>query len=301
MTNHETVIKTRGLTKRFGRRTALDRLDLEVPAGVIVGYLGPNGAGKTTTIRLLAGLIRPSAGSALVFGFDAADQYDTIQRRIGYLPGDFVAYPDLTGAQYLEYFAHLYGGVDRNRIELLAKRFDLDLTVRIGTLSRGNRQKAGIIQAFMHEPDLLILDEPTAGLDPLMQREFRALLRETRQAGRTVFLSSHVLSEVEAVADTVAILRAGRLVTVQSVQALKDRARRRLDLTFAGSPPAGRIHAVPGVQQVTVDGHTAHVTVTGSTAGLIKAVAPYDVTNVLSHEADLEAVFLDFYDDPEAP
>jgi ABC-2 type transport system ATP-binding protein len=297
----DTVIKTRGLTKRFGRRTALDRLDLDVPPGVIVGYLGPNGAGKTTTIRLLAGLIRPTSGSAIVFGFDAADQYDALQRRIGYLPGDFVAYPELTGTQYLDYFAHLYGSVDRHRIDLLAKRFDLDLCVRIGALSRGNRQKVGIVQAFMHEPDLLILDEPTAGLDPLMQREFRALLRETRDAGRTVFLSSHVLSEVEAVADTVAILRAGRLVTVQSVQALKDRAQRRLDLTFAGVPPADRIHGVPGVRDVVVDGHTTRVTVTGSTAELIKAVAPYGVTNVLSHEADLEAAFLDYYDGPEEP
>ncbi|MFG1912564.1 ABC transporter ATP-binding protein [Kribbella sp. NPDC048928] len=292
----DTVIKTRGLTKRFGHRTALDKLDLDIPAGAIVGYLGPNGAGKTTTIRLLAGLVRPTSGSAIVFGFDAADQYDALQRRIGYLPGDFVAYPDLTGAQYLEYFAHLYGGVDRERIKLLAKRFDLDLGVRIGALSRGNRQKVGIVQAFMHEPDLLLLDEPTSGLDPLMQREFRALLRETRDAGRTVFLSSHVLSEVEAVADTVAILRAGRLVTLQSVQALKDRARRRLDLTFADTPPAARMHAVPGVVEVTVDGHTARVTVTGSTAELIRAVAPFDVTNVLSHEADLEAAFLDYYD-----
>jgi len=292
----DTVVKTRGLTKRFGRRVALEGLDLDVPAGVILGYLGPNGAGKTTTIRLLAGLIRPTAGSAIVFGFDAADQYDVIQHRIGYLPGDFVAYPDLTGAQYLDYFAHLYGGVDRHRIELLAKRFELDLGVRIGALSRGNRQKVGIVSAFMHEPDLLILDEPTTGLDPLMQREFRTLLHETRAAGRTVFLSSHVLSEVEAVADTVAILRSGHLVTVQSVQALKDRARRRLDLTFAVTPPADRIRAVPGVAEVTVDGRAAHVAVTGSTAELLKAVAPYDVTNVVSHEADLEAAFLDYYD-----
>jgi ABC-2 type transport system ATP-binding protein len=289
------VIRTRNLTKRFGRRTALDGLDLDVPPGEVLGYLGPNGAGKTTTIRLLAGLIRPTAGSAIVFGFDAADQYDALQRRIGYLPGDFVAYPDLTGTQYLDYFAHLYGGVERSRIDLLAKRFDLDLGVRIGTLSRGNRQKVGIVQAFMHDPDLLILDEPTTGLDPLMQREFRELLRETRDAGRTVFLSSHVLSEVDAVADTVAILRAGRLVAVQSVQALRDNARRRLDLTFAGEPPVDRMHAVPGVQELSVDGHTAHVVVSGSTAELIKVVAPYDVTNVLSHEADLETVFLDYY------
>ncbi len=289
------VIKARRLTKRFGRRTALDALDLDVPAGVILGYLGPNGAGKTTTIRLLAGLIRPTSGSAVVFGFDANDQYDVIQRRIGYLPGDFVAYPDLTGAQYLDYFAHLYGGVDRERIELLAKRFDLDLGVRIGALSRGNRQKVGIVRAFMHDPDLLILDEPSTGLDPLMQREFRDLLRETRDAGQTVFLSSHVLSEIDAVADTVAILRAGRLVTTQSVQTLRDSARRRLDLTFAGSPPTDQIHAVPGVQELTLDGPTAHVVITGSTAELIKRIAPYEVTNVVSHEADLEAAFLDYY------
>ncbi|WP_329000942.1 ABC transporter ATP-binding protein [Kribbella sp. NBC_00709] len=290
------VIRTRNLTKRFGHRTALDSLDLDVPAGVILGYLGPNGAGKTTTIRLLAGLIRPTAGSAVVFGFDASDQYDALQRRIGYLPGEFVAYPDLTGTQYLDYFAHLYGGVERNRIELLAKRFDLDLGVRIGTLSRGNRQKIGIVQAFMHDPDLLILDEPTSGLDPLMQREFRSLLRETRDAGRTVFLSSHILSEVDAVADTVAILRAGRLVTVQSVPALRDRARRRLDLTFDGVPPTDSIHAVPGLQELSVDGRTAHIVIAGSTAELLKAVAPYGVSNVVSHEADLEAAFLDYYD-----
>ncbi len=293
------VIRTRNLTKRFGHRTALESLDLDVPPGVVLGYLGPNGAGKTTTIRLLAGLIRPTSGSAIVFGFDASDQYDALQRRIGYLPGDFVAYPDLTGAQYLDYFAHLYGGVERTRIDLLAKRFDLDLDVRIGALSRGNRQKVGIVQAFMHDPELLILDEPTTGLDPLMQREFRELLRETRDAGRTVFLSSHVLSEVEAVADTVAILRAGRLVTVQSVQALRDRARRRLDLTFATTPPTDLVRAVAGVQQVSIDGRVAHVVVTGSTAELIKTVAAYGVTNVVSHEADLEAAFLDYYDGQE--
>ncbi|MGW1344456.1 ABC transporter ATP-binding protein [Kribbella sp. NPDC002412] len=212
------VVRTRRLTKRFGRRTALDDLDLDVPAGTVLGYVGPTGAGKTTTIRLLAGLLRPTSGSAMVFGFDAADQYDAVQRRIGYLPGEFVAYPELTGTQYLSYFAHLYGGVARERIDLLAKRFDLDLGVRIGALSRGDRQKVGIVQAFMHDADLLILDEPTSGLDPIMQREFRDLLRETRNAGRTVFLSSHVLSEVETVADTVAILRAGRLVSIQSVQ-----------------------------------------------------------------------------------
>ncbi|MFI7065242.1 ABC transporter ATP-binding protein [Kribbella sp. NPDC050124] len=294
----EVAIRTRRLTKKFRRHLALSELTLDVPRGVVFGYLGPNGAGKTTTIRLLAGLIRPTSGSAIVFGFDAADQYDALQRRIGYLPGDFAAYPDLTGTQYLRYFAHLRGGVDQAAVDRLAKRFELDTEIRIGALSRGNRQKLGIIQAFMHEPELLILDEPTAGLDPIMQREFLALLRETRDAGRTVFLSSHILAEVEAVADTVGILRRGELVTTQSVEALKAQARRRLDLTFAATPPLDRIRQVPGVQDVSSDGRTAHVVVTGSTAELVRAVAPYEVTNLVSHEADLEAVFLDYYATP---
>ena len=292
------AIRTRRLTKRFRHHLALSELDLDVPTGVVFGYLGPNGAGKTTTIRLLSGLIRPTSGSAIVFGFDAADQYDALQRRIGYLPGDFAAYPDLTGAQYLRYLAHLRGGVDQAAVDRLAKRFELDVEVRIGTLSHGNRQKIGIIQAFMHEPDLLILDEPTAGLDPIMQREFLGLLRETRDAGRTVFLSSHILAEVEAVADTVGILRRGELVTTRSVEALKAQTRRRLDLTFAATPPIDRIRQIPGVQDISSDGRTAHVVVAGSTAELLKAVAPYEVTNLVSHEADLEAVFLDYYATP---
>jgi len=291
----EHAIRTRRLTKKFRHHLALNELNLDVPTGVVFGYLGPNGAGKTTTIRLLAGLIRPTSGSAIVFGVDAADQYDALQRRIGYLPGDFVPYPDLTATQYLHYFAHLRGGVDQAVVDRLVKRFDLDVSARIGSLSHGNKQKIGIVQAFMHEPDLLILDEPTSGLDPIMQREFLALLRETRDAGRTVFLSSHILAEVEAVADTVGILRQGELVTTQSVGALKAQARRRLDLTFADAAPIDRIRRVPGIQDVSSDGCTAHVVVTGSTAELIKAVAPYEVTNLVSHEADLEAVFLDYY------
>ncbi|MFG1813552.1 ABC transporter ATP-binding protein [Kribbella sp. NPDC049174] len=289
------AIRTRRLTKRFRRQLALTELNLDVPRGIVFGYLGPNGAGKTTTIRLLTGLIRPTSGSAMVFGFDAADQYDALQRRIGYLPGEFVPYPDLTVTQYLRYFAHLRGGVDQTMIDGLAKRFELDLTARIGALSHGNKQKVGIVQAFMHEPDLLVLDEPTSGLDPIMQREFLALLRECRDAGRTVFLSSHILSEVEAVADTVGILRRGELVTTQSIEALRNQARRRLDLTFAAAAPIDVIRGVPGVQEVAADAQTAHVTVTGSTAQLVTAVAPYEVTNIVTHEADLESVFLDYY------
>ena len=226
------VIQTRGLTKRYGRRAALIDLDLDVPPNVVFGYLGPNGAGKTTTIRLLAGLLRPSRGYAEVFGLDTIRERELAQRHIGYLPGEYVAYPNLTAAQYLAYLARLRGGVDARVIHNLAQRLDLDLKGRIGAMSHGTRQKVGLVQAFMHRPDLLILDEPTNGLDPLMQREFQALIREARDAGRTVFLSSHLLYEVEAVADIVAILRAGHLVVVQPVDKLKAQALRRIELTF---------------------------------------------------------------------
>jgi ABC-2 type transport system ATP-binding protein len=217
----EPVISTHGLTKHYGGHVALDDVDLEVRRGVLFGSLGPNGAGKTTTIRLLAGLLRPSAGRATVLGADVTRDRETVQRQIGYLPGDFVAYPELTAAEYLRHLGNLRGGVDRAYVERLAKRLDLDQ--RIGAMSHGNRQKVGIVQALQHDPELLILDEPTQGLDPLVQREFLALLREARDAGRTVFLCSHVLSEVEAVADTVGILRQGRLVEVASVRELRRR------------------------------------------------------------------------------
>ncbi|WP_112237250.1 ABC transporter ATP-binding protein [Kribbella monticola] len=291
----DTAIRTRELSKQFRSHAALRRLNLEVPRGSVFGYLGPNGAGKTTTIRILAGLISPTTGGAEVLGFDVVDRCEEVQRRIGYLPGEFAAYPDLSGAQYLRYMAYLRGGVDWSEVERLAKRFDLDLAKRFKTLSHGNKQKIGIIQAFMHRPDLLILDEPTSGLDPLMQREFLALLRETRDDGRTVFLSSHILSDVEAVADTVAILRSGELVVTKSVDELRERALRRLELTFAGPAPIEVLRQADGVQEITVDGDTAHVEVAGSTASLLQAAAPHQIVNVVSHEVDLEAIFLDYY------
>lgn len=291
------AMKTRQLSKSYRGRPALRQLDLDVPVQSVFGYLGPNGAGKTTTIRLLAGLIRPSAGRAEVLGLDAVADREKVQRRIGYLPGDFVAYPDLTAGQYLRYLANLRGGVDWAFIEHLANRFDLDLEPRLGTLSHGNKQKIGVVQAFMHSPELLILDEPTAGLDPIMQREFLALVRETRSQGGTVFLSSHILSEVEAVADTVGILRAGRLVVTQSVEALRAQAVRRLDLTFSSAVPVEQLRRVGGVREVSVAGLTAHLAVEGSTADLLKVAAPHDVTNIVTHEADLEAIFLDYYSD----
>jgi ABC-2 type transport system ATP-binding protein len=290
-----TAIQTHVLTKRFGSTIALEQLELSVPEGVIFGYLGPNGAGKTTTIKLLAGLLRPTSGSAAVLGYDATRERRRVHARLGYLPGDYVAYPDLTSRQYVEFLGHLRSRDDSASADRLAKRLALDLDQRIGTLSHGNRQKVGIVQAFMHEPDLFVLDEPTSGLDPIVQREFLDLLRETRDSGRTVFLSSHILSEVEAVADLVAILRSGRLVVTQSIDGLKATATRRIDLYFDAEPPVAALRAVSGVQEVTLSGGAVHVVLTGSTDALIRTAAPHGVHNIVTHEPDLEEVFLSFY------
>jgi ABC-2 type transport system ATP-binding protein len=291
----DAAIGTRDLTKRYGDVVALDGVDLEVPAGVVLGYLGPNGAGKTTTIRTLAGLLRPTRGAAEVLGYDSVREADELQARIGYLPGDFVAYPDLTGEQYLRYLSSLRGGVDPGRVDLLAKRLELDLSRRIGTLSHGNRQKVGLVQAFMHDPELLLLDEPSAGLDPLMQREFLAMVREARDAGRTVFLSSHIMSEVQAVADLVAILRHGRLVVVEAIDALTVRSLRRIELTFAGPVPAAALRDIDGVREVRAHGAVAHLVVEGSTGPLVAGLAGHRVDDIVTHEADLEEIFLTYY------
>ncbi|MGD9958890.1 ABC transporter ATP-binding protein [Nocardioides sp.] len=293
----ELAVSTLGLTKRFGSRVALSDLDLEVPVGSIFGYLGPNGAGKTTTIKLLAGLYRPTSGRAVVLGSDVATDRDGVQARIGYLPGDFTGYLDQTGRQFIGLLGALRGGADWDHVGSLARRLDLDLDRRMGTLSHGNRQKVGIVQALMGRPELLILDEPTQGLDPLMQREFLALLREVRDEGRTVLLSSHVLSEVEAVADTVGILDDGRLLATRTMTELHADAVRRMDLTFEDRVPAEALRAAAGVRCVEVTGPTAQITVTGSLADLFRVAAPYGVVDATTHQTDLADVFLGFYDE----
>ncbi len=289
------VIRTSGLTKNYGGTVGLTGLDLEVTAGTVFGCLGPNGAGKTTLLRLLVGLLHPSQGRAEVLGIDVAHDPDEVHRRVGYLPGDFRAYPDLTGEEYLRFLGDLRGGVDAATVEELAERLKLDLSRRIGALSHGNRQKVGIVQAFMHDPPVLILDEPTSGLDPLMQREFLELVRGARADDRTILLSSHILTEVEAVADVVGILRQGRMVTVDSVEDLKARALRRIDLTFGHEPPMAVLAATPGVRELRADGRRAHLVVVGSTADLVAALAPYRVEDLVSHDADLEEIFLAHY------
>lgn len=297
----EAVIHTRGLTKHYGDTVALQDLDLQINVGEIFGFLGPNGAGKSTTIRTLLDQIRPTHGSATIFGHDVHEGSLDIRRLVGYVPGDLSLYPKLTGRQTLDYFARLRGGVDRAYVDELAGRLQADLTRKVGEYSTGNRQKVGLIQAFMHKPPLLILDEPNAGLDPLIQQEFHAMLEETRADGGTVFLSSHTLSEVERVADRVGIIRHGRLIEVARVDELKRKAIRRLDFEFAEQVPVGMFDGVEGIRSAEVDGIHARVSFEGSVNDLLRAAMTHEVVNLHSREADLEEIFLAFYRDQPEP
>ncbi len=294
------VIATRGLSKDFGSGRGLFRLDLEVRQGEVFGFLGPNGAGKSTTMRLLLDLIKPTAGSAQVLGLDASGGSLEIRRRVGFLPGDWALYPKLAGRVVLDYLAELRGGVDRNVRDALVERFDADLDRPIRELSTGNRQKLGLVQAFMHEPELLILDEPIAGLDPLMQQTFHVLLREVCAQGRTVFLSSHTLSEVERVTDRLAILRHGRLVVVDSLENLRKVAVQRLEVEFAEPVSADVFRTLPGVKDVSVSGTTMTIGFEGSADPVVKAIAAFPVLAIHPREGDLEDIFLRYYRDAPA-
>jgi ABC-2 type transport system ATP-binding protein len=294
------VIRTEGLTKSYGSRRGVVELTFSVTPGEVFGYLGPNGAGKTTTIRTLLDLIRPTAGRAFVFGLDSHRDAVRIRARVGYLPGELALYEHMTGAEYLTYLASLRGGVPAERIRELAERLDVDLSVKIRTLSHGNRQKIGLIQAFMHRPELLILDEPTQGLDPLIQHEFTRLIEETRADGRTVFLSSHVMPEVERVCDRVGIIREGRLVAVEEIGDLRAKELRTLEIRFGNPVPTDAFARVPGVREASVNGETARVTVNGPMDALIKRLAAFEVVDLTSHEPSLEEIFLTFYGRGEA-
>ena len=295
-------IEVSGLVREFkGGIRAVDGIDLEVRPGEIYGFLGPNGAGKSTTMRLLLDLIAPTAGAASLLGLDSHRDSLAVRRRVGFLPGDFALHPKLTGAAVLDHFADLRGGVDPRRRAELAERFDAQLDRPVRELSAGNRQKVGLIQAFMHDPELLILDEPIAGLDPLVQRNFHTLLAEVAAQGRTVFLSSHTLSEVERVAQRVAILRRGRLVVVDSLENLRAIAVQRLEVEFAGDPPpAGAFRDLPGVREARLDGAHLSIAFEGSADPIVKALAAHEVRAVRSHEDDLEEIFLRFYKDEPA-
>jgi ABC-2 type transport system ATP-binding protein len=291
----EVAISTEGLVKRYGRNRGLDGLDLEVRRGEVYGFLGPNGAGKTTTIRLLLDLIRPTAGRASVLGLDPRRDGVALRRRVGYLAGDFVVDGRQTGRELLMFLGNLRGGVPRARIDKLAERLDLDLGRRIRALSRGNRQKLGVVQAFMHAPELLILDEPTSGLDPFLQQEFQRMVHEARDGGQTIFMSSHVMSEVQQVADRVGIIRAGRLVTVERVETLRERAVRKVEIHFDHPVPAEEFAALPGVSELRVDGTVLRCRLAGRADALVKAAGRHTVVDLLSEEPDLEELFFDYY------
>ncbi len=252
------AIKTVGLTKYYGDVHALVDLDLEIHTGEIFGFLGPNGAGKTTMIRTILDEIRPTSGSASILGMDSHEQSVEIRNFIGYVPGDLAMYPNLTGRDTITYFANLRGGVDWAYVEELADRLDADMSKKVGDLSSGNRQKIGLIQAFMNRPEVLIMDEPSSGLDPLVQREFQSMLREVTSNGGTAFLSSHTLSEVQRVADRVGIIRHGKLIALESVANLRSKGIRRVELFFDESVDDAVFDSVPGVSDVAVQNH--HVT-----------------------------------------
>jgi ABC-2 type transport system ATP-binding protein len=290
------AITIEGLTKDYGRTRALDGLDLEVAAGEIYGFLGPNGAGKTTTIRLLLDLIRPTTGTATVLGLDPRRAGVELRRRVGYLAGDFVVDGRQTGLELLTYLGNLRGGVAPGRIAGLAERLDLDLTRRLGALSRGNRQKVGVVQAFMHDPELLVLDEPTSGLDPFLQQQFAALARAAIERGGTVFMSSHVMSEVQHTADRVGIIRDGRLIAVERVEDLREHATRTVEIRFEGPADADRFAAVEGVSGVWTDGSLLRCRLDGRADALVKEAARHTVISVSVEEPDLEELFFRYYD-----
>jgi len=292
------AIRTMGLTKHYGSVVALEDLDLTVDEGEIFGFLGPNGAGKTTTIRSLLNYITPTAGSAEVLGLDALTDSVELRRHVSYQPAEYSMYENLTGGQYLQYFANLRGGVDISYVHELSERLGADLSRKISDYSTGNKQKIGLIQAFMNKPRMLILDEPSTGLDPLVQQELQTLYQEVQDDGRTVFLSSHTLAEVERVADRVAILRQGRLVVVERVDDLKRKAIRRLDIEFEGDVPASTFDGVSGVRTVEARGSHVSVSFDGPVGDLLKVVVDHHVLNIHSREADLEEIFLTYYRDP---
>ncbi len=291
------AIETRGLTKDYGGGRGLFDLDLGVAEGEVFGYLGPNGAGKSTTIRLLMGLIHATRGTASIFGLDSMRRSVEVKRLVGYLPGELPQFGGLRGRDIVGHFGALRGGVDQRRVKDIAERFDLDLGLRFREYSSGNKRKLGILLAFMHRPRLLILDEPSNGLDPLNQRELHELVREVRDYGATVFLSSHVLSEVEHVCQRVGIIRHGRLIEVARLEELHRMHVRRVEVGFAGPAQPQLFAGLSGIEDLQADGHRVAFTVRGSFEPVAEALAGHGVVDLVSREPTLEEVFLAHYQD----
>ena len=297
------IIEVQRLTKSYGRRRGIADVSFEVSEGEVFGFLGPNGAGKTTTIRILMALIRADSGTARISGLDCWDRSVDIKRLVGYVPGEPSLDGNLTGGQILEYFAHLRGGVDQTYLKQLVERFDLDTGRKFRQYSTGNKRKVVLIQAFMHKPRVLILDEPTSGLDPLNQQEFDGMVREAREEGCTVFLSSHVLSEVEKTCTRVAIIREGGIVKIGGVHDLKDIKRYEITISFAQPVPLEAFAQLEGVTDVERlnDGRAVRLAMQGSADAVIKAAAHYPVISLTSYEPSLEDVFLRYYESDGRP
>jgi len=297
------IIEVEKLTKSYGSKRGITDVSFRVEEGEVFGFLGPNGAGKTTTIRTLMALLRADSGTARIAGLDSWHKSLEIKRIVGYMPGEPALDPNLSGGQILEYFAHLRGGVDRTYLKQLIERFDLDTSRKFRQYSTGNKRKVVLIQAFMHRPRLLILDEPTSGLDPLNQQEFDRLVKEARDDGRTVFLSSHVLSEVEKTCTRVGIIRDGGLVRIGGISEVSAIKRYEITITFANSVPIETFNALDGVAEVeSLDqGHGVRLAMQGPADAVIKAAALYPVVSLTSHEPSLEDIFLRYYEGNGVP
>jgi len=292
------IIEVERLTKSYGGKRGIVDVSLEVGEGEVFGFLGPNGAGKTTTIRILMALLRADSGRARIAGLDCWEKSIDVKRLIGYVPGEPSLDPNLTGGQILEYFANLRGGVDQSYLKKLVDRFDLDTSRKFRQYSTGNKRKVVLIQAFMHRPRVLVLDEPTSGLDPLNQQEFDAMVREARDEGRTVFFSSHVLSEVEKTCSRIGIIREGRLVRVGGIHELAEIKRYEITITFAQLVPAESFASLEGVTSAEPlnNGAGVRLAVQGPADAVIKAAARYPVVSLTSVEPSLEDTFLRFYE-----
>jgi ABC-2 type transport system ATP-binding protein len=289
------IIRTERLSKTYGAHRGIEDVDLEVGLGEVFGFLGPNGAGKTTTMRILLDLIRPSSGRAEVFGIETTVDPVAIHRRVGYLPGEFDLYDRLTGADTIEYFANLRGGVPPSWTAELVERLDLDPSRRFREYSKGNKQKVGLVVALQHRPELLILDEPTSGLDPLVQHTFFEILREAKAEGRTVFLSSHIIEEVDRTCDRVAIIREGRLVQVDRIEAIRALAFQHVELVFGTPVAPGEFEALPGVSHVSAEDGRVSMRVQGHIGAVVRAAARHDLVDIVTKAPNLEDVFLAQY------
>jgi ABC-2 type transport system ATP-binding protein len=289
------VVSVDGLTRRFGSRRGVTDVSFEVQAGEVFGFLGPNGAGKSTTIRLLLGMYRADSGNMSVLGLDPKRDAVALHRRVGYLPGEMALYPRLNGAQHLAAFARARRTVDFALRDELVERFGVELDRPVRTLSKGNRQKIGLVLAFMHRPELLILDEPTSGLDPLLQDEFARLVRETTADGRTVFLSSHELDEVQRLVDQVAIIRDGRIVVTDTIEGLRRAAPRTIVFRFEGDVDTARFAGIDGIKITGTQAHSVALSVSGPLAPVLRVAADLDAVDVTARPADLDELFLRYY------